>query len=113
MTSIDIKKAHALDKEGIRSAAHDRLDRMRVPMGLDGFWRGDVYEFNKPTRGRVTIADGLVRVQIALGEGLHIAKGTIEKRIHAELDRLLKTIVFRRSGGVPRPEGEGGAGAGL
>jgi KaiC/GvpD/RAD55 family RecA-like ATPase len=49
-----------------------------------------VYEFDKPARGRVTIADGVVRVEIELGEELRVAKSTIERRVHSELERLLK-----------------------
>jgi putative polyhydroxyalkanoate system protein len=89
MTGIDIKKAHALSMSEARVRASRALERLKGPMGLDGAWNGDVYEFGKPTAGRLTLAAGSVRIEVALGTGLHVARGTVERRLAAEIDHWL------------------------
>jgi len=89
VTKVEITKNHPLDLDAIRAAAHDALVRMRASLGLDGSWHGDVYEFSKPTTGKITIAIGFVRVELALGSEVQVAKGTVEKRIRGALERLL------------------------
>ena len=95
MTGIDIKKVHALPMREARVRASRALERLKGPMGLDGAWKGDVYQFAKPTTGRLTLAADSVRVEVALGTGLHVARGTIEKRLHAEIDRWLGEEAFK------------------
>ena len=86
MTGIDIKKVHALPLHETRARTAEALERLKGPMGLDGAWHGDVHEFGKPTAGRLTLTADSVRVEIAVGPGLHVARRSIEKRLHAEIE---------------------------
>lgn len=90
MADIDITKNHTLGKEGARTAANGVIDRMKSSMGLQGAWNGDVYDFSKPAKGKFTVTDTTVRVEIELGFAMRMMKGTIEERVRGELDKSLK-----------------------
>ncbi|HEY5319228.1 MAG TPA: polyhydroxyalkanoic acid system family protein [Solirubrobacteraceae bacterium] len=95
MSTIDVRRAHALPKEEAKKRAEDLANSMKQRFELDWRWEGDRIAFDAPrgaakgTRGSVDVGDKEVRVQIDLPFLLRMLKGTIESKVNDKLDKLL------------------------
>ncbi len=95
MSTIDVRRAHALPKEEAKKRAEDLANSMKQKFELDWRWEGDRIAFDAPrgaakgTRGSVDVGDKEVRVQIDLPFLLRMLKGTIESKVNDKLDKLL------------------------
>jgi len=95
MSTIDVRRAHALPKEEARKRAEDLANSMKQKFELDWRWDGDRIAFDAPrgaakgTKGSVDVGDKEVRVQIDLPFLLRMLKGTIESKVNDKLNQLL------------------------
>jgi len=95
MSTIDVRRAHALPKEEARKRAEDLANSMKQRFELDWRWDGDRIAFDAPrgaakgTKGTVEVGDKEVRVQIDLPFLLRMLKGTIESKVNDKLNQLL------------------------
>jgi putative polyhydroxyalkanoate system protein len=95
MSTIDVRRAHALPKEEARKRAEDLANAMMAKFELDWRWDGDRIAFDAPrgaakgTKGSVDVGDKEVRVQIDLPFLLRMLKGTIESKVNDKLNQLL------------------------
>jgi putative polyhydroxyalkanoate system protein len=95
MSTIDVRRAHALPKEEARKRAEELANSMKQRFELEWRWDGDRIAFDAPrgaakgTKGSVEVGDKEVRVQIDLPFLLRMLKGTIESKVNDKLNQLL------------------------
>ncbi|MGH7295721.1 MAG: polyhydroxyalkanoic acid system family protein [Polyangiaceae bacterium] len=95
MSTIDVRRGHALPKEEARKRAEQLATNMQQRFELDWKWDGDRIVFDAPrgaakgTKGSVVVGDTEVRVQIDLPFLLRMLKGTVETKVNEKLDKLL------------------------
>ncbi|MGD0529669.1 MAG: polyhydroxyalkanoic acid system family protein [Polyangiaceae bacterium] len=95
MSTIDVRRAHALPKEEARKRAEDLANAMKAKFELEWRWDGDRIAFDAPrgaakgTKGSVDVGEKEVRVQIDLPFLLRMLKGTIESKVNDKLNQLL------------------------
>jgi putative polyhydroxyalkanoate system protein len=95
MSTIDVRRNHALPKEEARSRAEMLAQTMQKRFDLEWHWEGDKILFEAPrgaakgTRGSVDVTDNEVRVQIDLPLLLRVMKGTVESKVHEKLGQIL------------------------
>ncbi|HEX4334050.1 MAG TPA: polyhydroxyalkanoic acid system family protein [Usitatibacter sp.] len=89
MADIRIEREHGLGLAGARAAAERLAADLGKRFGLEGEWRGDVLEFERPgVSGSLSITQTHVRLEVALGFMLKAMKGSIETAVHHEVDKL-------------------------
>jgi putative polyhydroxyalkanoate system protein len=95
MSTIDVRRGHALPKEEARKRAEELASSMQKRFELDWKWDGDRIVFDAPrgaakgTKGTVDVGDKEVRVQIDLPFLLRMLKGTVETKVNEKLTALL------------------------
>ena len=95
MSTIDVRRAHALPKEEAKKRAEELANSMKQKFELEWRWDGDRIAFDAPrgaakgTKGSVDVGDKEVRVQIDLPFMLRVLKGTIESKVNDKLTELL------------------------
>jgi putative polyhydroxyalkanoate system protein len=95
MSTIDVRRTHALPKEEARNRAETLAKAMQSRFDLEWHWEGDRILFDasrgaaKGTRGSVEVTDKEVRVQIDLPLLLRVMKGTIESKVSEKLGQVL------------------------
>jgi putative polyhydroxyalkanoate system protein len=95
MSTIDVRRAHALPKEEAKKRAEELANSMKQKFELEWRWDGDRIAFDAPrgaakgTKGSVDVGDKEVRVQIDLPFMLRVLKGTIESKVNDKLTQLL------------------------
>lgn len=95
MSTIDVRRSHALPKEEAKKRAEELAKSMQSRLDLDWHWDGDRILFEAPrgaakgTRGSVDVSDKEVRVQIDLPFMLRMMKGTVESRVNEKLGQVL------------------------
>jgi putative polyhydroxyalkanoate system protein len=95
MSTIDVRRAHALPKEEAKKRAEELATSMQEKFQLDWSWQGDRIVFDAPrgaakgTKGSVEVGDTEVRVQIDLPFLLRMLKGTIESKVNEKLSQVL------------------------
>jgi putative polyhydroxyalkanoate system protein len=95
MSTIDVRRGHALPKEEARKRAEQLATSMQQKFELEWRWDGDRIVFDAPrgaakgTRGSVVVGDREVRVQIDLPFLLRMLKGTVETKVNEKLTALL------------------------
>lgn len=95
MSTIDVRRPHKLSKENARKRAEELAQSMEQKFNLVWTWDGDVIRFDAPkgaakgTKGKVSVTEGEVRVEIDLPFLLRIMKGTIESKVNEKLDALV------------------------
>ena len=89
MPDIDIKRAHNLGLKAARSAADKMAEHLGRKFGLQGDWKGNVLNFERPgVTGSLAVDDKDVRLTVSLGFLLKAMRGSIERAVHEELDKL-------------------------
>lgn len=95
MATIDIRRAHTLDKDTAKQKAETLAKGMESKLGIRWRWEGDKIKFDAPSgaakgaSGQVSVDASHVRVEIDLPLLLRAVKGTIEGRVNDELTKLL------------------------
>jgi putative polyhydroxyalkanoate system protein len=95
MATIDIRRAHALDKDEARKRAEALAKGMEEKLGLRWSWDGDRIRFDAPggaakgAKGTIHIEPTEVRVEVDLPLLLRAVKGTVESKINQKLDDLI------------------------
>jgi putative polyhydroxyalkanoate system protein len=95
MSTIDVRRNHALPKEEARKRAESLAKAMQSRFDLDWRWEGDRIVFEAPrgaakgTKGSVDVTDQEVRVQIDLPLLLRVMKGTVESKVQEKLGQVL------------------------
>jgi putative polyhydroxyalkanoate system protein len=95
MSTIDISRAHSLDKEEARRRAETLARTLEDKLGIRWNWDGDRIRFHAPggaakgSSGTVSVDPKTVRVEVDLPFLLRAIKGTIEGKINKNLDELL------------------------
>jgi putative polyhydroxyalkanoate system protein len=95
MSTIDVRRNHALAKEEARKRAEDLAKAMQTKFDLEWRWEGDHILFEAPrgaakgTKGSVEVTDNEVRVQIDLPLLLRMMKGTVESKVREKLGQVL------------------------
>lgn len=95
MSTIRIRRSHALPSAQVRRTAETLARRIEQRHAVRWRWEGDAIELAAPpgpasgARGRVTVGDGDVAIEIHLPLALFPLKGMVERRIVAKLDEIL------------------------
>lgn len=90
MADIDVKRAHALGLEGARAAAASMADSLGRRFDLKGQWSGDTLTFERPgVSGKLHVGAKDMRLAVTLGFLLKAMKGSIERAVNEELDKIL------------------------
>jgi len=95
MSTIDVRRSHALDKEEARKRAEELARAMQSRFDLTWHWEGDRIIFEAPrgaakgTKGSVEVTDQEVRVQIDLPLLLRVMKATVESKVSEKLAQVL------------------------
>ena len=90
MADIDIRRPHTLDHEQARDLANRVAGELGGSLGLSHDWRGDQLHFDgMGVKGHIDVQDSEVHVRVRLGLLTSPLKGSIERGIHEQLDRLL------------------------
>jgi putative polyhydroxyalkanoate system protein len=95
MSTIDVRRKHALSKEEAKKRAEELASSMQQRFELDWRWDGDRIVFDAPrgaakgTKGIVDVGDKEVRVQIDLPFMLRVLKGKVESKVNEKLSALL------------------------
>src|SRR5688572_14865155 len=103
MPDIDIKRAHHLGLKAARAAADKMAEHLGRRFGLQGDWKGNVLNFERPgVTGALAVDDNDVRLTVNLGLLLKMMRPSIESAVHEELDKLFA----RKAAAQPSPKGE-------
>ena len=95
MATIDISRAHTLDKDEAKRRAEALAKGMEEKLGIRWHWEGDRIRFDAPggaakgATGTVHVDPRDVRVEVDLPFLLRAIKGTVEAKINQKLDDLL------------------------
>ena len=90
MANISIAKTHRLSPKKARDAAEKIARDLKSRFSLEYAWNGDRVDFERPgVTGSMHVTKDQIRLDVALGFLLTPLKSTIEKEIHAQLDRML------------------------
>lgn len=90
MADIDVKRTHALGLEGARAAAERMADALGRKFDLKGKWHGNSLTFERPgVSGKLDVSAKDVQLAVTLGFLLKAMKGSIERAVHDELDKVL------------------------
>lgn len=90
MADIDVKRAHALGIEGARVAADRMAEALGRKFDLRGTWNGNSLRFERPgVSGTLDVSAKDMHLAVTLGFLLKALKGSIERAVHEELDKIL------------------------
>src|SRR5436190_18623934 len=90
MADIDLKRAHALGLEGARAAAEKMEQALGRKFDLKGTWSGNTLTFQRPgVSGTLAVSGKDVHLAVTLGFLLKAMKGSIERAVNEELDKLV------------------------
>ena len=89
MPSISISRAHTLTHKKARDAADKIARDLHKRFDLAYEWEGDHVVFERPgVSGRMLVGKDRVALDVQLGFLLTPLKSSIEREIHAQLDKL-------------------------
>jgi len=90
MADIDLKRVHALGLEGARAAAEKMEQALGRKFDLKGAWSGNTLSFQRPgVSGTLAVTAKDVHLAVTLGFLLKAMKGSIERAVNEELDKLV------------------------
>jgi len=90
LANISIAKTHRLSPKKARDAAEKIARDLKSRFSLEYAWNGDRVDFERPgVTGSMHVTKDQIRLDVGLGFLLTPLKSTIEKEIHAQLDRML------------------------
>lgn len=87
MSTIDLKRDHALGMKKARAAAQRVADEMAREFGMTCEWDGNVLRFERSgVSGELVVQKGHVELHAKLGFLLSAFKGRIEEQVHRNFD---------------------------
>ena len=95
MATIDIRRAHTLEKEEARKRAEQLAKGLEEKLPIRWHWEGDQIHFDAPSgaakgaTGKVSVDTSSVRVEVDLPFLLRAVKGKVESKINEKLDQLV------------------------
>jgi putative polyhydroxyalkanoate system protein len=95
MSTIRISRPHRLTRDHARRTAEAVARRLEARHPVSWSWQGDSLELSAPAgpargaRGRVTIEDRNLAIELHLPLALFPLRSLVEKRLTAKLDELL------------------------
>lgn len=103
MPDIDIKRAHNMGLKAARAAADRMAEQLGRKFGLQGDWKGNVMNFERPgVSGSLSVDDKDLRLSVTLGFLLKAMRSSIEGAVHEELDKLFA----KKEAPAPSPRGD-------
>jgi putative polyhydroxyalkanoate system protein len=89
MADIDLKRVHNLGMKAARHAADEMAADLGKKFGLAGGWTGNTLHFDRPgVTGTLVLTEKDLHLTVKLGFLLKALRGSIERAVHEELDRL-------------------------
>jgi putative polyhydroxyalkanoate system protein len=100
---IDLRRSHHLGLAKARVVA----DRLAADLGrkfdLRGAWKGNVLHFERPgVTGSLSVSERDLHLSVSLGFLLKALKGSIERAVLAELDRLVPAVKPKKAPARPK-----------
>lgn len=95
MATIDISRTHSLSKDEAKQKAEHLAKGMADKLGLEWKWAGDRIDFEAPSgmakgaKGKISVGDTTIRVEIDLPLLLRAMKGSVESKVNEKLDKLV------------------------
>ena len=90
MATISIAKKHRLSHKKAKDAAEEIARDLKSRFALDYAWNGDRIDFERPgVSGSMQVSNDQIQLDVSLSFLLTPIKQSIEREIHAQLDRLL------------------------
>lgn len=90
MATISISRKHKLPHKKAKAAAEKIAKDLEKRYGLDYEWNGDHLDFERPgLSGCMRVGKDSIALDVSLGFLLSPLKGTFEREIGAQLDKLL------------------------
>ena len=93
MPDIDLKRAHDLGLAAARGVAEKLAADLGRKFDLRGDWKGNVLHFQRPgVTGSLAVGERDLHLSVTLGFLLKAMKGSIERAVLAELDKVLPPV---------------------
>ena len=90
MPRISISRPHTLSHKKAKDAAEKIARDLKARFSLDYAWNGDTIRFDRPgVSGALHVKNDRIDLDVSLGLLLTPLKSSIEKEIHAQLDRAV------------------------
>ena len=90
MATISIAKKHRLSHKKAKDAAEEIARDLKSRFALDYVWNGDRIDFERPgVSGCMHVRKDQIQLDVSLSFLLTPIKPSIEREIHAQLERLL------------------------
>lgn len=90
MADIELSREHQLTDAQARKVAQGVADDMAEEYGLTSEWDGDELHFSRAgANGRLSLAPGVMSVEVTLGFLLRPFAGKIREHMSANFDKLL------------------------
>jgi putative polyhydroxyalkanoate system protein len=90
VATISIAKTHRLSHKKAKAAAEEIARDLKSRFSLDYVWNGDRVDFERPgVSGSMHVRKDQIQLDVSLSFLLTPIKSSIEREIHAQLDRLL------------------------
>jgi putative polyhydroxyalkanoate system protein len=106
MADIDIRREHGLGLEGAHAAAERMAEHLGRKFDLRGSWDGNTLRFERPgVTGFLAITAKDLHLSVSLGFLLRALRGSLERAIHEELDKLFAAAKPQKD---PSPPKKGG-----
>jgi putative polyhydroxyalkanoate system protein len=103
MTDIELTRKHGLGLAAARAAAEKMSDHLSKKFGLQGRWAGDTLHFERPgVTGSLAITERDLDLSITLGFLLKAMKGSIERAVNEELDKLFAKPAAKEKESAPK-----------
>jgi putative polyhydroxyalkanoate system protein len=103
MADIELKRTHGLGLKAARVAAEEMSGHLSKKFGLRGSWAGDTLHFERPgVTGSLVITEKDLSLAITLGFLLKAMKGSIERAVHEELDKLFSKPAAKETESAPK-----------
>ena|SRR6185369_12291991 len=104
MADIELTRAHGLGLSGARAAAETMSGHLSKKFGLQGRWSGNTLHFERPgVTGSLAITEKNLDLTITLvGFLMKAMKGSIERAVNEELDKLFAKPASKETEAAPK-----------
>ena len=91
MADIELTRTHGLSLTAARAAADRMAESLGRKFGLAGTWKGNTLTFERPgVSGSLALTEKDLHLAVTLGFLLKAMKGSIERAVNEEMDRLFE-----------------------
>ncbi|QJR11090.1 hypothetical protein DSM104443_02161 [Usitatibacter rugosus] len=104
MADIELTRKHGLGLAAARTAAEKMSDHLSKKFGLQGRWAGDTLHFERPgVTGSLAITEKDLDLTVTLvGFLMKAMKGSIERAVNEELDKLFAQPAAKEKESAPK-----------